>query len=230
MGQTRAALARRLLVAISWTLATALAATIAWGAVSRLGREGSATPPSTLTQSDVRVELAQSPRSAATPTSAVNEKPTAQEPTPSTSTPGGNRRGRGGAGRASALTADLLHRTAFAVGRWTVDDGRRLTPRRRARNPRRRSTPAPKRISKSWQLTGGSVGVSCKGPDIYLDFATPRDGWEMEIEESGPDTVSVSFHRDDHESRFSGHCENGSPVGQTHEGGDDGGSGGSGHE
>ncbi len=81
-------------------------------------------------------------------------------------------------------------------------------------------------------MTGGSVAVTCKGPDIDLELATPRDGWEMKIEQSGPDTVSVSFYRDDYESHLSAHCENGSPVGQTHEGGDDGGgsSGGSGHE
>ena len=79
-------------------------------------------------------------------------------------------------------------------------------------------------MSKSWQLTGGNVGAACKGADISLEYATPRDGWEMHIEKSGPDSVEVSFSRDDQESHLTAHCEGGSPVGQTHEGQDNGGS------
>ncbi len=72
------------------------------------------------------------------------------------------------------------------------------------------------------------MGVSCTGPDITLEVATPRDGWEMHIDKKGPDTVSVSFSREDHESRLTAVCQNGSPVGQTHEGGEN--EDGGGHE
>ncbi|MFY9913789.1 MAG: hypothetical protein WAK18_03910 [Nocardioidaceae bacterium] len=50
-----------------------------------------------------------------------------------------------------------------------------------------------------------------------MDYATPRDGWDMKVEESGPDSVSVSFSRDDHESQLSAECEEGRPAGETEE-------------
>jgi len=223
MAYTRAALARRFLIVTSWTLATALAATIAWGAVSRLD-EGSSNAPSTLTQTDVRIELAQSPRSAATPPSVVNPEPTASGPTPSSPSPGRKRQHPKPRQGGSSTSPQPPATTAKPPTQGGSSPTGTPDPSGPGSTPPSHGTPEPKRVSKSWQLTGGSVGASCKGPDISLDYATPHDGWEMHIEHSGPDSIEVSFSRDDHESHLAAHCEGGSPVGQTDESQDSGGS------
>lgn len=222
MAYTRAALARRFLIVTSWTVATALAATIAWGAVSRLD-EGSSNAPSTLSQTDVRIELAQSPRSAATPPSVVNPEPTTSGHTPSSANPSRKRqhpKPRQGGSSTSPQPPTTTSKTPTQGGSSPPGTPDPSAP---GSTPPSRGTPEPKRTSKSWQLTGGSVGVSCKGPDISLPYATPRDGWEMHIEKSGPASVEVSFSREDHESRLTARCDGGNPVGQTQESGDNGG-------
>jgi hypothetical protein len=65
--------------------------------------------------------------------------------------------------------------------------------------------------SENFTLAGGTVTVACEGDDISLVAASPRTGFDIEVESDGPREVQVDFEEDDgtHHSRFQAECEEG---------------------
>jgi hypothetical protein len=57
---------------------------------------------------------------------------------------------------------------------------------------------------------------------ISLVYASPRDGWRVEIEKRGPDSVDVDLQRQGQGTKLNAICVNGIPQATTeaNEGGD----------
>lgn len=70
-------------------------------------------------------------------------------------------------------------------------------------------------VDRTWDVPGGQVGVSCRGAQIGLLYATPQDGWTVEVEGSGPDRVVVTFDRQDAETTVRAVCRDGVPEQQV---------------
>jgi hypothetical protein len=68
------------------------------------------------------------------------------------------------------------------------------------------------RHARSWNVSGGQVGASCRGSAIRIDYASPADGWGMRIIDSGPTQVSVQFSRGDSDIKVEATCNGGIPL------------------
>jgi len=62
---------------------------------------------------------------------------------------------------------------------------------------------------RSYELVGGLVSVEIGDGTVRLAGASPRPGFTMEVESSGPEKVEIEFHNDEHRSKFSGKFEDG---------------------
>jgi hypothetical protein len=81
--------------------------------------------------------------------------------------------------------------------------------------PPRHPTSVPQNIprrARSWNVSGGQVGASCRGSAIRIDYASPADGWGMRIIDSGPTQVSVQFSRGDSDVKVQATCNGGIPL------------------
>jgi hypothetical protein len=67
-------------------------------------------------------------------------------------------------------------------------------------------------VSETYQLVGGTVGVSCVGDAVQLDYAIPRDEYRVEVHDDGPNDLSVRFDNNGNESRVDVFCQGGTPV------------------
>ena len=65
---------------------------------------------------------------------------------------------------------------------------------------------------RSYDLVGGSVTVEIGANTVGLAGASPKAGFSMDVEHSGPERIEVEFHSEHHESEFSGRFEDGSFV------------------
>ena len=64
--------------------------------------------------------------------------------------------------------------------------------------------------------------MSCQAQAISLVYASPQDGWRVEIEKRGPDRVEVDFLSVGQGTKLKATCVNGIPQATTedNEGGD----------
>jgi len=68
-------------------------------------------------------------------------------------------------------------------------------------------------VSRTWHGAAGVVTVSCRGPSIRLDNgALAYSGYEVEVDDSGPDRVRVEFESDESTVRVEAECVGGEPV------------------
>ena len=74
------------------------------------------------------------------------------------------------------------------------------------------TTAPPSTEIRSYDLVGGSVTVEVGTNTVRLAGASPKAGFSMEVENSGPEKVEVEFKNEDHESKFSGRFEDGTFV------------------
>jgi len=70
---------------------------------------------------------------------------------------------------------------------------------------------------RSYDLIGGVVTVEIGSSTVHLAGASPKSGFRMEVENSGPKKVEVEFKSDDHESKFSGEFKDGTFVPEIEE-------------
>ncbi len=56
--------------------------------------------------------------------------------------------------------------------------------------------------------------ASCTGSHIS-GYATPQDGWTVELISAGPVRLEVELHREHHETHLIATCEDGVPVAET---------------
>ena len=73
------------------------------------------------------------------------------------------------------------------------------------------SVPAASAVARTWTVPGGIVAVACTGADITLLYATPSDGWTVEVGSTGPQHVEVQLQRDGAETKVSATCVAGTP-------------------
>ena len=83
------------------------------------------------------------------------------------------------------------------------------------RSPRPPATAEPRAITSTWQVAGGQVSARCRGQVIALLYATPTDGWNMEIEQDGPVRVEVHYESRTAESELTARCVGGRPTAQV---------------
>jgi hypothetical protein len=86
--------------------------------------------------------------------------------------------------------------------------------------------PAPAEVARTWDVTGGQVAAACRGTTISLLYATPADGWSVEVKHAGPDDLEVELRRGEDETTVRAACVAGTPE-QTTTADDHGGSDGS---
>jgi hypothetical protein len=79
-------------------------------------------------------------------------------------------------------------------------------------SPQSATPPAPREVARTWAVTGGTVVATCTGSTITLAYATPQDGWTVEVGSSGPEYVEVELHTDAAETRLRAACVDGVPV------------------
>jgi hypothetical protein len=74
--------------------------------------------------------------------------------------------------------------------------------------------PEAAEVARVWPVTGGEVAVLCRGAAISLTYATPADGWSVEVkDDDGAEAeVRVEFRRDDAETRVRAGCVDGVPT------------------
>ena len=65
---------------------------------------------------------------------------------------------------------------------------------------------------RTWTVTGGRVGATCTGQRIALLFATPNEGWTVEVTDPGPERVEVEFRRGESETGVRAVCTDGVPT------------------
>ena len=77
------------------------------------------------------------------------------------------------------------------------------------------TTPAEVEVARTWDVTGGQVGTSCRGSVLRLLYATPVDGWSVEVKHAGPGELEVAFRQNPAETAVHGACVGGIPTQQT---------------
>ncbi len=79
------------------------------------------------------------------------------------------------------------------------------------------TTTPPSNQIRSYDLVGGSVTVEIGASAAVLAGASPKAGFNMEVEHDGPEKVEVEFKSTDHESKFSGEFKDGRFVPEIEE-------------
>ena len=81
--------------------------------------------------------------------------------------------------------------------------------------------PTAPEVVRTWTVTGGTVATSCRDTAITLLYATPVDGWKVEVKAGGPDQVVVELEGADQEVTLRAACVAGVPEQQLVEGSDE---------
>ena len=81
--------------------------------------------------------------------------------------------------------------------------------------------PTAPEVVRTWTVTGGTVATSCRDTAITLLYATPVDGWKVEVKAAGPDEVVVELEGADQEVTLRAACVAGVPEQQLVEGSDE---------
>jgi hypothetical protein len=66
--------------------------------------------------------------------------------------------------------------------------------------------------ARSWQLTGGRVGIACRGPAIGLLYASPLDGWTYRLDQQTRATISLEFLQGRVTAGLTARCVRGVPT------------------
>ena len=70
-------------------------------------------------------------------------------------------------------------------------------------------------VARTWDVAGGQVGASCSGSALRLLYATPLDGWTVEVKHAGSDELEVAFRQDHAETSVHARCVSGVPTQDT---------------
>jgi uncharacterized membrane protein YgcG len=205
-------------LALAWLLATVVAGAVAWGAVSLIG--GARGPGGdVLSQAQVTAALAE--QRAAQP-----GDPAGGPDAPATAAP-----------EATPLPAATASQPATST--LPASPPATSTPPPAAAPvpvPEPAAPPAtgeagtPGEVARTWDVAGGQVGALCTGAAIRLLYATPLDGWTVEVHDTGPERLEVRFDRSEGRSRVRAQCVGGTPQldAQSGASGEDGGGSGGG--
>jgi len=178
-------------MAMIWLVTVAGVSATAWVAIDRAGREISDPGPTSLALPSLATN-AEGTTPGVVPTS------TGATPAPSASRTAGP-----AATRATAIPSSTTSPRGSTSPSQSVDSHT---------NPVSAATP----IDRTIHVTGGQVSVRCTGSVITLRIAQPDNGWRVEVDGSGPETVEVAFQQGDTEGAPQAHvkavCWRGTPV------------------
>ncbi len=207
----------RLVLGVAWLLATVLAATVAWWAVTAVGRERGAPSAGLLSQAEVEQQLAEQPGGSAGPEATPGTTPPADVSTP------------GPAQTGAPDPAETASPDQAPAEPAPTDPGASADPGAGTGTGTGDASPEPAglaEVARTWDVAGGQVAAVCTGATIGLLYATPAGGWGVEVDHAGPAEVEVEFRSGDRESRVRAECVAGTPELTRNEsggGGDDGG-------
>lgn len=187
---------RRLVTAAAWLLAAGAAGTIVWRAVAVLDVDGDRV--GVLSAEQVTAELA---AASAAATATATGPATSGTPTPSPTS--------------SATSSPTDTPTSSPTAPGTASP----TPDATAAPP---ITPPTADVVRVWDVAGGVVSASCTGQAITLLYATPADGWTVEVGSTGPEHVEVELRSGETETKVRAVCVAGVPEHEVRQ--DDGGS------
>jgi len=180
-----------LVVAASWLLLVGVTGAIAGRAVAVLdGGSGQAGP---LSQQEVTAALAAAHAAAATPGPGPDQT---LSPSPSAAATTA-----GPSPSATATTAGPLPTATGATPSHAPSPRPTVGP----------APPTPTQVVRTWAVTGGEVAVACSGDSISLLYATPSDGWTVDVGSAGPRRVEVELTQDGKETKVSAVCAAGTP-------------------
>ncbi|WP_263729454.1 hypothetical protein [Cellulomonas sp. SG140] len=80
----------------------------------------------------------------------------------------------------------------------------------------------PVAVARTWTVPGGTVAASCTGAAISLLYATPLDGWTVEVGAAGPDHLEVELRQSGAETKVTAVCGGGVPQQTVTQGTPDG--------
>ncbi|RPF26342.1 hypothetical protein [Georgenia muralis] len=66
-------------------------------------------------------------------------------------------------------------------------------------------------VARTWDVTGGQVGVVCRGAALELLYATPVEGWTVELGDDDDD-LEVEFRTGGSETKLQAVCVDGVPT------------------
>lgn len=64
------------------------------------------------------------------------------------------------------------------------------------------TTRAPVNAVESYELDGGWVSLRSTSEGVFLESASPKSGWTVEVEKTGPEQVKLEFKDGSHEIQF----------------------------
>ncbi|MCV2393072.1 hypothetical protein OEB99_02010 [Actinotalea sp. M2MS4P-6] len=186
---------RGTVVVLAWLGAAVLTGAVAWNAVAVLSDDSPRT--GVMSEEEVAAALT-SARAAATtaPTSSATSTPT-EEPTSESPTE-----------EPTATEEPSTDPTSSAPSHTATA----TTPPTSAPSTSTPTTPPPAAVAATWHVTGGTVSVECRASSITLLYATPDNGWTVEIGSRGPEKVEVELHRSEQETKLVATCSGGTPT------------------
>ncbi|WP_447925788.1 hypothetical protein [Georgenia muralis] len=68
-------------------------------------------------------------------------------------------------------------------------------------------------VARTWDVAGGQVGVVCRGATLHLLYATPVEGWTVDLGDADDDDdLEVEFSRGESETKVQAVCVDGVPT------------------
>jgi septal ring-binding cell division protein DamX len=189
---------KKIVYPLIWLAVTAAAVLIASAAVSSVRDQVTDTPTAMLPPTTIAIssteELPVDPVQSETPVPAANDEPTVTTTSTSTTT-------------TTTTTSTTVPATTAPISESEPEPAETTTTA--TTTPATTTTSAPPTEIRSYDLVGGTVSVEIGDGTVRLAGASPKPGFTMEVENSGPEKVEVEFHNDDHESHFTGKFEDG---------------------
>lgn len=186
-----------LMAAASWSLATVLTSVVVWRAVAVLDNGSQVEVLDAAQVAEKLVTATMSPSATPTPSAAPSDSPT----TDASSEPSDD-----------ASPSDEPSQSPTATSTKSF-----VTP---TRTPTSTPTQTAQQVVRVWTVTGGVVSAACTGDAISLVYATPQDGWRIEIESRGPQKIQVELSRNDQGTKLVATCVGGIPQETTTSGHD----------
>jgi hypothetical protein len=184
--------ASRVVVVLAWALAMLVAGAVTSWAVTVISGEQGPARDQVLAASQVTAELAaQRAASSAAATAPATSSPPSPAAVPTVESPDD-----------PSPTASALPAVTPPAAPETSDPAAPLGA----------PTTSSAEVARTWDVAGGQVGASCRGPVLRLLYATPVDGWSVEVKHAGSDELEVAFRQDPAETTVHAACVDGIPT------------------
>lgn len=178
------------IVVLAWIGAAVLTGTVAWRAVAVLDADGQRT--GVLSSADVGTSLAEAQAAAASASATASPSSPTGTPEPTDS------------------PTEEPTATPTTTPTGTAEPSDPSSPTDEPASPA-----APKEVVRTWHVDGGTVAASCVGSRIDLLYATPADGWTVEVGSGGPEHIEVELHRSERETKVEAECRDGVPKAEV---------------